>query len=117
MDDEDEFAARKSIGGESLFGGTLPLPSIPGSSVMGDRPDDRVPGPASKRRKVERVMVFDRAVTLSNDHIRAQLRDTRDIVNRKGSVFDDDAVLVASLAEPVQHVPLHGRVLSGRLWR
>ena len=110
MDDEDEFAARKSIGGESLFGGTLPLPSIPGSSVMGDRPDDdRVPGPASKRRKVERVMVSDRAVTLSNDHIRAQLRDTRDIVNRKGSVFDDDAVL----ADPeTLEASLRGRLMA-----
>ena len=55
-DEDDGFAARRSVGGESLFGGALP--SIPGSSVLGDRPDDREPGPASKRRKVDRVVVF-----------------------------------------------------------
>jgi hypothetical protein len=90
-DDEDRFIARRSVGGESLFGGALP--SIPGSSIMSDRPDDRDPGPASKRRKVERVVVFDRTVTLSNDHIRAQLRDTRDIVSKRASPLEDDGLL------------------------
>ena len=90
-DEDDGFAARRSVGGESLFGGALP--SIPGSSVLGDRPDDREPGPASKRRKVDRVVVFDRTVTLSNDHIRAQLRDTRDIVSKRASPLEDDGVL------------------------
>merc|ERR1712216_1008566 len=90
-DGDDGFAARRSVGGESLFGGALP--SIPGSSVLGDRPDDREPGPASKRRKADRVVVVDRTVTLSNDHIRAQLRDTRDIVSKRASPLEDDGVL------------------------
>jgi hypothetical protein len=39
------------------------------------------------------VVVFDRTVTLSNDHIRAQLRDTRDIVSKRASPLEDDGVL------------------------
>lgn len=93
MVEEVDFGARRSIGGDSIFGGALPLPSIPGSSIMGDRPDDREPGPAAKRKKVERVVVFDRAIVLSNEHIRAQLRDTRDIVNKSFSLLDEEGVL------------------------
>lgn len=93
MEEEVDFGARRSIGGDSIFGGALPLPSIPGSSIMGDRPDDREPGPAGKRRKIERVVVFDRAIVLSNDHIRAQLSDTRDIVNKGTALLDEDGVL------------------------
>ncbi|CEF98413.1 Rad21/Rec8-like protein, N-terminal [Ostreococcus tauri] len=90
MQEDDVFGPRQSIDGDSIFGGALPLPSIPGSSIAGDRPDDRVPGPASKRRKVERVVVFDRATALSNDQIRAQLRDTRDIVKDSMQLDVDD---------------------------
>jgi len=90
-DAAEPFSARKSVGGDSLFGGALP--SLPGSSILGDRPAEEAPGPARKRRRVERVVVFDRTVTLSNDHIRNQLKDTSDIVNHRAPSYEDDGVL------------------------
>lgn len=114
FDDDDvendyDDMPRKSVGGDSLFGGALPLPSIPGSSLMGDRPDDGAqPGPARKRRKVERVIVFDRAVTLSNDAIRSQLKDTSDIVHQRAELEDD-----GMLSDPeTLEINLRGRLMD-----
>ena len=42
-------------------------------------------GPNAKRRRVERVIVFDRITSLSNDQIRHQLQDTSDIVCARGA--------------------------------
>jgi cohesin complex subunit SCC1 len=42
-------------------------------------------GPNAKRRRVERVIVFDRITALTNDQIRHQLQDTSDIVCARGA--------------------------------
>ena len=42
-------------------------------------------GPNAKRRRVERVIVFDRITSLTNDQIRHQLQDTSDIVCARGA--------------------------------
>ncbi|CAL6401230.1 unnamed protein product [Bathycoccus prasinos] len=42
-------------------------------------------GPNAKRRRVERVIVFDRITSLTNDQIRHQLQDTSDVVCARGA--------------------------------
>ena len=42
-------------------------------------------GPNAKRRRVERVIVFDRITSLTNDKISHQLQDTSDIVCARGA--------------------------------
>jgi len=111
MNDFGNEMVRKSVGGDSLFGGALPAPSIPGSSLLSDlRERSEQPAPARKRRKVERVIVFDRAVTLSNDVIRDQLKDTSDIVTRRIEDSEDDGML--SDPETLE-LNLRGRLMDG----
>lgn len=66
-DEDDGFVARRSVGGESLFGGALSF--ILGFSVLGDCLDDCEFGLVSKCRKVDCVVVFDCMVILFNDYI------------------------------------------------